>query len=103
MRRGEIRWFRFKHPDRRRPVLLLTRDSVLDYLGDVTVAPVTSTIRGIPSEVVLSSRDGVPHDCAINCDHIQTVPQSQIGSLIGTLPSDKLRQVRQAILFALDL
>ena len=103
MKRGEIRWYKFQSPDKKRPVLILTRDSVLEYLGEVTIAPITSTIRDIPSEVYLSSQDGMPRDCAINCDHIQTVAKGRIGSLITTLSSDKLREVSNAIFFALDL
>jgi mRNA interferase MazF len=103
MKRGEIRWYKFKAPDKKRPVLILTRDSILEYLGEVTIAPITSTIRDIPSEVLLSRDDGMPRDCAINCDHIQTVSKGKIGSLITTLSMEKLKQVRQAILFALDL
>jgi len=64
MKRGEIRWYRFRAPDKRRPVVVLTRDSVLDYLGEVTVAPITSTIRDIPSEVVVGPDDGMPRRCA---------------------------------------
>lgn len=103
MKRGEIRWYQFKAPDKRRPVLILTRDSILEYLGAVTVAPITSTVRDIPSEVFLSRDDGMPKDCVINCDHIQTVSKGKIGSPITTLAPDKLKQVREAILFALDL
>jgi mRNA interferase MazF len=73
MKRGEVRWYRFKAPDKRRPVIVLTRDTMLEYLGEVTVAPVTTTIRDIPSEVLLSRTDGMMRDCAINLDHIQTV------------------------------
>lgn len=103
MRRGEIRWYKFRPPDKKRPVLILTRDSVIEYLNEVTIAPITSTIRDIPSEVFLSHQDGLPRDCAINCDHIQTVSKAKIGSLITTLLSDKLEQVRDAIYFALNL
>lgn len=103
MRRGEIRWYKFKAPDKKRPVLILTRDSILEYLGEVTVAPITTTIRDIPSEVFLSKHDDMPEDCAINFDHIQTVSKAKIGSLITTLPPEKLKQVRKAILFALNL
>jgi len=103
MRRGEIRWYKFKAPDKKRPVLILTRNSILKYLGEVTVAPLTSTIRNIPSEVFLSENDGMPKDCAINFDHIQTVSKSKIGSLIMTLMPEKLKQVRDAIIFALNL
>ncbi len=72
MRHGEIRWYKFMRPDKKRPVLILTRDSVLEYLGEVTVAPVTSTVRDIPSEVFLSEADGMARGCAVNCDHLQT-------------------------------
>ena len=103
MKRGEIRWYRFKAPDKKRPVMVLIRDSILEYLGEVTVAPITPTIRNIPSEVFLSREDGMPRDCAINFDHIQTVSKGKIGSLIATLPEAKLSQVTEAISFALDL
>ena len=103
MKRGEIRWYKFKVPDKKRPVLILTRDSILDYLGEVTVAPVTSTVRDIPSELFLSKQDGMTIDCAINFDHIQTVSKGKIGSLITRLSKEKLEQVREAVQFALDL
>ena len=101
MRRGDIRWYRFASPDKRRPVVILTRDSVTAYLGELTVAPITSTIRDIPSEVLLSPFDGMPRDCAINLDHIQTVSKGRIGSLITTLSAEKQAQIRKALLFAL--
>jgi mRNA interferase MazF len=103
MKRGEVRWYKFKEPDKKRPVLILTRDSILEYLGEVTVAPVTSTIRDIPSEVVLSEQDGMPRNCAINCDHLQTVAKGKIGSLITSLSNEKQVAVREAITFALGL
>jgi len=103
MKRGEIRWYKFKHPDKKRPVVILTRNSILEYLGEVTIAPVTSTIRDIPSEVLLSKLDGMHTDCAINCDHLQTVPKTNIGALITTLSKDKLADVRNAVQFALNL
>jgi mRNA interferase MazF len=103
MKRGEIRWYKFRAPDKKRPVLILTRDSVLEYLGEVTVAPITSTVRDIPSEIFLSKQDGMPKDCAINFDHIQTVSKGRIGSLITKLSTDKLEQVRNAVQFALNL
>lgn len=103
MKRGEVRWYKFQPPDKNRPVLILTRDSILEYLGEVTVAPITLTIRDIPSEVFLSKENGMPKDCAINCDHIQTVSKEKIGSRITTLSSEKMDQVREAILFALHL
>ena len=103
MRRGEIRWYKFVRPDKKRPVLILTRDSVMEYLGEVTVAPITSTVRNIPSEVFLSKADGLPRDCAVNCDHLQTVLKGRIGSLITSLPPKKMVDVGWAIRFALDI
>jgi len=103
MKRGEVRWYKFKSPDKKRPVVILTRNSILDYLGEVTVVPITSTIRDIPSEVLLSKEDGMHNDCAINCDHIQTVSKDKIGTLITALSKEKLFQVRNAINFALNL
>ena len=103
MKGGEVRWYKFKSPDKKRPMVILTRDSMLEYLTEVTVAPVTSTIRGIPSEVLLSKHDGMPNDCAINYDHLQTVSKSRVGSLITTLSNEKLGKIRNAICFALNL
>lgn len=101
MRRGEIRWYRFSKPDKKRPVLILTRDSALQFLSAVTIAPLTSTVRDIPSEVALTGADGLPRDCAINLDHLQTVSKSRIGSVITTLPPSRMVEVRSALLFAL--
>jgi mRNA interferase MazF len=101
MKRGEIRWYKFPQPDKRRPVVILTRDSALEYLGEVTVAPITTTLRDIPTEVLLTRRDGMPRDCAINLDHIQTVSKSRLGSLIAALDESKLEQLRKPLLFAL--
>jgi mRNA interferase MazF len=103
MKHGEIRWYKFDLPDKKRPVLILTRDSVLEYLGEVTVAPITSTIREIPSEVFLSKAEGMSRDCAVNCDHLQTVSKGKIGGLITSLPSTKMGEVGRAIRFALNI
>jgi len=103
MKHGEIRWYKFTQPDKQRPVLILTRDSVLDYLGEVTVAPITSTVRDIPSEVFLSKVDGMSRDCAVNCDHLQTVSKAKIGALITSLASARMAEVGRAIRFALDI
>ena len=103
MQQGEIRWYKFQAPDKKRPVLILTRDSILDYLGEMTVAPVTSTIRDIPSEVFLSTEDGVKKDCVVNLDHIQTVSKKKIGARLTSLSRNKMKSVGQAICFALDI
>jgi mRNA interferase MazF len=103
MNRGEVRWYKFNPPDKKRPVVILTRNSILDCLDEVTIAPITSTIRDIPSEVLLTGSDGMHMECAINCDHIQTVTKSRIGSLITRLSPDKLDELKRAIRFALNL
>ena len=103
MKRGDVRWYKFNTPDKKRPVVILTRNTILDYLSEVTVAPITSTIRDIPSEVLLSHEDGMHNDCVINCDHIQTVSKAKIGSLITTLSKEKLVEIRNAVYFALNL
>ena len=101
MARGEIRWYRFARPDKKRPVLILTRDSALEFLGEVTVAPITTTIREVPTEVILTTADGMPRECAINLDHVQTVSSTRIGPLLTTLDVRRRAEVRDALLFAL--
>jgi mRNA interferase MazF len=101
MKRGEIRWYRFRAPDKRRPVVILTRDSVLEYLREVTIAPITSTIRDIPSEVALGYNDGMSRACAINLDHVQTVSKERLGGIVATLSPGRMAEVRDALLFAL--
>ena len=101
MKRGEVRWYKFTQPGKKRPVVILTRDSVLDILGEVTIAPITSTVRDIPSEVLLTKEDGMPKDCVVNLDHIQTVSKDRIGSLIVMLKPERMYELRIALLFAL--
>jgi len=103
MRRGEVRWYEFQPPDKRRPVLILTRDSVLPHLHDVTIAPITTTVRGIASELELGPADGMPQDCAVNFHHLQTVPKRKLGRLITILSAEKLREVGPALCFALGV
>jgi mRNA interferase MazF len=103
VKRGDIRWYAFKPPDKKRPVLILTRNSAIEYLNEVTVASITSTIRDIASEVRLDKEDGMPDECAVNFDHIQTVPKDHIGKLITALSRERLGEVTYAIRFALGL
>ncbi|MCO5193525.1 MAG: type II toxin-antitoxin system PemK/MazF family toxin [Anaerolineae bacterium] len=104
MKRGEIRWYTFRVPDKRRPVLILTRQSAIPYLTSVTIAPLTTTIRDIPSEVYLTpDADGVFQECAVNFDNIQSVTKSRIGNLIATLSNERLQDVEKAASFALGL
>lgn len=103
MRRGEIRWYTFKAPDKRRPVLILTRNSAIGFLNALTVAPITTIIRDIPSEVLLTPEDGLVTECAANMDNIQTVPKQRLGSVISYLSSEEMEEANQAIVFALGL
>jgi mRNA interferase MazF len=103
MDRGEVRRYTFKSLDKKRPVLIVSLQSVIPYLGEVTIAPSTSIIRDIPTEVVLGTTEGMPTDCAVNCDHLQAVSKAQLGKVITRLSSGHLQQVSQAIRFALDL
>lgn len=101
MNQGDVYWYTFKEPDKRRPVVILTRDSAIRYLAAVTIAPITTTIRTIPSEVVLSQADGLLTECAANCDNLQTVAKSQLRGYITHLAPARLRELREAINFAL--
>lgn len=104
MKRGEIRWCVFRSPDKRRPVLILTRDSILPYLTGITVAPLTTTIRDIPSQVLLTpDEDHVNEECVVNLDQIQTVERRTIGNLIVQLSDHRMQEVAQAVIFALGL
>ena len=101
MERGEIRWYRFKSPDKQRPVVILTRNSAIPYLGEITIAPITSTIRSIPSEVILEENDGMKTSCAVNLDHVQTISKAKIRSFITKLSQNKIEQINDAVIFAL--
>ena len=102
MNRGDVCWYTFKTPDKKRPVLILTRDSAIGMLhAVVTVAPITSTIRSIPTEVVLTEADGLPTTCAVNFDKLQTVPKSNIGDCIARLTARKMTETGTAVSFAL--
>lgn len=101
MRRGEIRWCTFSAPAKRRPVLILTRNSAIPVLNALTVAAITTTMRNVPTEVFLGRTDGVPTDCAVNLDHLQTIPKSHIGALIARLSPERMPEVQAAVQFAL--
>lgn len=104
MNQGDVYWYTFRAPDKRRPVLILTRNSVIPFLKSVTVAPLTTTIRGIPSEVILTpAEDGVAADCVVNVDNIQTVQKSGLSTRLTHLSLERIREVRAAIEFALGL
>lgn len=100
VRRGEIRWYTFSAPDKRRPVLLLTRSTVIETLNELIVVPATRTVRGLATEVVLSVDDGMPTFCALNFDHVALVQRSKLGSVITELTPARWPEVEQALLIA---
>ncbi|HEX4952729.1 MAG TPA: type II toxin-antitoxin system PemK/MazF family toxin [Thermoanaerobaculia bacterium] len=101
LERGEIRLCSFPGPDKQRPVLVLTRGPAIRYLSRVTVAPITSTVRGAPSEVLLDLEDGMKHTCAANLHNLVTVAQDSLGPRLGQLRPERMREVCTALAFAL--
>jgi mRNA interferase MazF len=99
--RGQIWLFSFPKPDKKRPVLVLTRPDMIGRLHTVTVAPVTSTIRGVPSEVVVGTESGLREPSAINLHHVATVPRAGLRTFVGSVPASTMQQVHEALLFAL--
>ncbi|MBW8003579.1 MAG: type II toxin-antitoxin system PemK/MazF family toxin [Planctomycetes bacterium] len=100
MKRGEIWFFTFKQPDKLRPVLVLTRQEVIELLHTVMVAPITSTIRGAPSEIVVGIEEGLKHDSAVNLDHVQTVEKSRLRRRIAEVHPEKMKAVCRALAIA---
>lgn len=98
--RGEVWTYSFPKPDKRRPVLVLSRPEAIEVLHTVIVAPITSTIRGIPSEVLVGAKEGLAHDSAINLDHVQTVEQSRLSKFLGQVGAEKMRVVCRALAIA---
>ena len=100
LNRGDVHLCRFA-PDKERPVLILTRDSAIGQLSSVTVAAITSTIRDVPSEVVLEVDDGMKSRCAVNLHSVVTISQQRIGQRVGSLSEERMREVCAALGFAL--
>lgn len=100
MSRGDIWLYSFQRPDKRRPVLVLSRQDVIGLLRTVMVAPITSTIHGAPSEVVVGIEAGLKARSAVNLDHVQTVEQRLLRQYVGHLPPDKMAAVCSALALA---
>jgi mRNA interferase MazF len=98
--RGEIWHYRFKSPDKRRPVLILSRQEVIPLLHTVMVAPITSTRRGAPSEVPVGPNEGLRHESAVNLDHVQTVDRARLVSFVGSLDAAQMRHVCRSLAVA---
>ncbi len=103
MRRGEIWLAELEPPAGTRPVLLLSRDEAYSVRSLIIVAPVTTRIRRISSEVPLGTNDGMPQDCVANLDTITTIPTDCLQTRIATLKASKLKEVEAAIRFALGI
>ena len=101
MRRGEVYWFTFARPNKRRPVVVLTRSAILSTLERVTVAPITRNIRSIPSEVIVGQDEGLPEHCAVNLDNVSTVHRDRPTSLITSLSTATMSEIEVALSFAL--
>ena len=99
--RGDVRLYNFAPPDKKRPVVVLTRDSAVTYLSTVTVAPITSTIRGVPSEVVLDEDDGMKRSCAVNLHNAITVSRDRLGKRLARLSSLRMNEICAALRFSL--
>src|ERR1700709_1265619 len=101
--RGSV-WFAvMPAPIGRRPVVVLTRDVAIPYLTNVTVALVTRTVRGIPSEVALGPPEGLSEECVASADNIHTVPNAWLDRRVGALGLTKLDELARAVRLALDL
>jgi mRNA interferase MazF len=103
MRRGEVWWAQLSGPAARRPVVLLTRNAAYRVRTSVTVAPLTTTIRDIPVEVRLGPQQGIPRECVVNLDEVQTINKGRLIRQLTTLPPEVMAQIDQALKFALDL
>jgi mRNA interferase MazF len=97
VRRGEIRWYTYRAPDKRRPVLLLTRDVVIESVNEIVVAPVTRTVRGISTEVLLTADDGMPVVCAVNLDHVSVAQKSLLGAVVSVLRAERWPEVARTV------
>lgn len=103
MMRGEVWWADVPPPVRARPVVILTRDEVLRNIGAVTVALVTRTVRGIPTEVQLGSREGLPSKSVVNFDNLLTIPRALLKYQMGALGREKREAMDHALKITLGL
>ena len=103
MKRGEIWWARMPAPAGKRPVVLVSRDSSYAVRSSITVVEVSRTVRGIPTEVPLGKREGLPAKCAANADNLVTIPKSWLDARVGSLPGEKVLALDEALKFALSL
>ena len=98
--RGDVRLYQFAPPDKKRRAVVLTRNNAIAYLSTVTVAPITSTIRGVPSEVVLNEEDGMKVPCGVNLHNAVTVSQHRLGKRVAQLSFARMNEICAALRFA---
>ena len=103
MMRGEVWWAELDQPAGRRPVLLISRNEAYIVRSIVIVAPVTTRIRKIPTEVPLGTVDGMSRDCVVNLDTITTIPKDCLSSRITSLSPQRIKEVEAAIHFAMGM
>lgn len=101
MNQGDVYWYTFKQPDKRRPVVVLTRDRAIPYLSSVIVAPITTTIRSIPTEVLITTKDGMPDVCVVNVDNLQTVDKVRLEKFVTHLSDEVMTKICLAVEYAL--
>ena len=98
--RGDIWLYTFGSPDKRRPVLVLSRQKAISLLRTVLVAPITSAAHGAPSEVQVGTAEGLKHESVVNLDQVQTVHQDKLHHFVGAVSSGKMSAVCRALLVA---
>jgi len=100
LNRGEIWLLDLTRPDKRRPVLVLSRPSLIPLLHTVTVAAITSTLRGSPTEVELGVAEGLKQTSCVNLCNLFTVHQKELRSFVGTVSREKMLEVCRALAIA---
>ena len=98
--RGQVWTVRFRKPDKERPVVILSRDEALEVLSTILVAPITSTVRDLPSQVVVGEAEGLGHDSAISLDHVQCLDRARLIRRLGRLSPERMREVCAALAVA---
>lgn len=100
-RRGEIWWGELEGIGRR-PFLVLTRDGAIPVLTSLVCAPITRTVRSIPTELPLDTDDGLPAPCAATFDNLRTIPKSRLTERVTRLPAERVEEACRALRLAVD-
>jgi mRNA interferase MazF len=103
IRHGDIRWYRFRSPDKRRPVLVVARPALLPRLSLVPVVPVSTQVRGLPQEVLLDQSDGLAERSTLKPEWVRAVDPAALGPFIGSFAEERWAEVRRALLYVFGL